>query len=225
MTHPIRPVSEDAYLAARNAYFEHTVQFSAVLRGKVAAMVAAAYPTAVSLVAVGEYGEEFEMRLRAQRVLDAEGNVIAGYGPLKGWTEEWDDFVDAVDDVLDHLAQINGDEYLGEQTFAFAHPATLRPPVALRLDVADDAWEPSGEDHDPTARLNASLVINGVQHMHLEAHAIRWEGDPSAEQMVSDTPWPEDLDHLYAFVNPGTPFTTTTINGREYVLVAFPHSS
>lgn len=79
-----------------------------------------------------------------------------------------------------------------------------------------DAWEPAETDiDDPDSRLNAVIYING-HPLHLEAWALT-DIDDIQESM---TPYPEDLDHLSAIAGEGR-FMTTTINDREYVLVAY----
>lgn len=83
-------------------------------------------------------------------------------------------------------------------------------------------WEPSyGDDEDPESRLTAAFYINGLP-MHLEARAV--ERDDAGIQ-IGVGPYPEDIDVLSAFAGePDGGFMTTHINGREYVLVAYPFS-
>lgn len=92
------------------------------------------------------------------------------------------------------------------------------------LVIPDLAWEPAGSDTDPASRLVTTVVIAGL-HMHLEAYAVH--ADPAGGQAVDDSDQDELLADLYSMVDPGDPFQTTVldvIEGRRYVLVAFPHS-
>lgn len=97
-------------------------------------------------------------------------------------------------------------------------PAQRDSVGCLQVTIPLEQWEQTG-DTDPSSRLSASLVLNGV-HMHVEARAVVWVDGEQTPQ----GDWPEDLDHLYEIGNPGNPFDTVTIMGREYVLLAFPHS-
>ena len=99
--------------------------------------------------------------------------------------------------------------------------------MELTLDIPDSAWTTTGDYlDDPRRRLIAHIVIAGT-NMHLEAY----EAHPRNDQDIDD----QDIDdhlHLYdddadtalsLFVGEGGfPKSTTTIGGREYVLVATP---
>lgn len=104
----------------------------------------------------------------------------------------------------------------------------------LRLDIAADDWEPSGDDEDPTSRLHLRPMLHlaGVP-MHFEAHAVT---DPPpctpsgscSHIQEADHPWGEEvLDAIYGIGGGDKPLTTVeiTIDGRtrEYVLIAYPH--
>ena len=75
-----------------------------------------------------------------------------------------------------------------------------------------------GEEEDPSAQLHAPVVAAGVC-LHVDAVAV-------ADQFVApgavyDT---DDLDAVRSAVGADGPFTTATIGGREYVLIATPYS-
>lgn len=105
----------------------------------------------------------------------------------------------------------------------------------LRLDIAADDWEPSGDDDDVTSRLHLRpmLHIAGVP-IHLEAHAVHMEpegvhdGGFVSHTQEPDHPWGEEVvNAIYQLGGGDKPLTTTdiTIDGRtrEYVLIAYPH--
>lgn len=77
-------------------------------------------------------------------------------------------------------------------------------------------WLDSGEDTDRKGRLHSSIEIAGVL-MHLEAYAITRTADGAWEFDA----WPIDMGQVCAGFSIGRP-STTTIEGREYVLFAFP---
>lgn len=96
----------------------------------------------------------------------------------------------------------------------------------LKITVPDDAWEPSGPELDaeypaggyPESRLLASVVINGTP-MRLEAYEVTRDEDG---QRAADITFADDVEHLQAMQDVAR-FQTTTINGREYILVATLH--
>lgn len=86
------------------------------------------------------------------------------------------------------------------------------------LTIPEDAWEPQADSfEDPWSRLGAAFTING-HPLHLEAWAL---ADDSEGIQVSLTEYPDDLDHISAISGDGGRFMTTTIKGREYMLVAY----
>lgn len=99
----------------------------------------------------------------------------------------------------------------------------------FHLTIPDEAWravgEPDGDDPDRVLdgreHLICALVINGTSH-HLEAHevdVIRSEEDSYQQFFLYD----EQMDHIHAGVAATGRWTTTKIDGREYVLVASPY--
>lgn len=86
------------------------------------------------------------------------------------------------------------------------------------VTVPDDHWEESG-DTDETSRLTAALLINNVP-VHLEARAVTIDEESGLQSAVGD--WPEDFDFLAQIAEPDGPFYTWTINGRDYVVIAYP---
>ncbi len=97
-------------------------------------------------------------------------------------------------------------------------------PAEPHITIPPEAWEPTGsgdpakpeEGDDPTSRLLTSVWINGTP-MHLEAYAVTDEDG----QRAADEAFADDLASLQNIQD--TSFRTTTINEREYVLVATPH--
>jgi hypothetical protein len=95
----------------------------------------------------------------------------------------------------------------------------------ISITIPDDAWEPSGPELDPEypeglgpeTRLLAGITINGVP-MHLEAYQVTNEDG----QRAADITFADDIEHLQSMQDVSG-FQTTTIRGREYVLVATPH--
>lgn len=89
------------------------------------------------------------------------------------------------------------------------------------LHIPDRRWQPVGEEDDPSAQLHAPVVAAGVC-LHVDAVAVTAAADQLvASGAVYDT---DDLDAVRGAVGADGPFTTATISGREYVLIATPYS-
>jgi hypothetical protein len=91
----------------------------------------------------------------------------------------------------------------------------------LVVDWPDEYWEITGDDEDPTSRLSLRPMLNmcGVS-MHVEAHAVEVVGGVQE----GSHPWGQSaLDGMGTIYDGDGPFETKTINGRDYVIVAFPH--
>lgn len=89
----------------------------------------------------------------------------------------------------------------------------------VRVEVPLDAWDAIGsDDADPRARLLCTMTINGT-YMHLEAWAV--QATAAGSQIVDDGVADEKLEALYDMMD-CSGFQTTTIEGREYVLLASP---
>jgi len=91
-----------------------------------------------------------------------------------------------------------------------------------KIDVPEEAWEESGPEDDPRARLLAGLVINGCS-IHLEAYAVDYDKD-GAQRFVDSTYF-ESEQHAVLDVFVDGAATTAEIRGREYVLVATPYQA
>lgn len=97
----------------------------------------------------------------------------------------------------------------------------MRPTITI--EIPEDAWEPAHEDNEEEGeraddRLITTIVINRTP-MHLEAWAVENDGDNIQQHPA----YPDDLSNLASAVGADGHFDTTTINGRDYVLVASPH--
>ena len=93
----------------------------------------------------------------------------------------------------------------------------LTNPPSLPIGLLQ--WDETGVEHDPKARLLSHIRIGDLD-MHLEAWAVTRDAegvqcaDPAS--MRSD-----DFDALCNMMD--CSFTTTEIDGREYILVATPY--
>lgn len=94
------------------------------------------------------------------------------------------------------------------------------------ITIAPEDWEPTGPDAesdpdepDPTARLLASINVNGCA-LHLEAFAVV---DNDSCQEAAHAHFHDDVEALQNMQD--TAFQTVEINGRTYILVATPHGS
>ena len=90
---------------------------------------------------------------------------------------------------------------------------------SVTVVIPDDAWEHTGPEDDPSARLLGSLVLYGCYH-HLEAYAVI---DDEGTQSAAHPSFHENLDGMYAVGEPDKPFQTVEIKGREYVLTMTPY--
>ena len=95
-----------------------------------------------------------------------------------------------------------------------------------KADVARDVpvtvrWNPDEDPEVGWSRLHSKdpFSINGVR-MHLEA----WEVGMRDGIQVGLGPWAEDLEHLSLIYEAGGAFDTMELDGRYYVIVAFPHA-
>lgn len=96
--------------------------------------------------------------------------------------------------------------------------------MAFRSDppAIDDyalTWDETGHESDPAARLLAHIRIAGLD-MHLEAWAITYDED-GMQEVTAATMRSDAFGTICDIMD--TAFETTTINGREYVLIATPY--
>lgn len=112
----IDPQIEDRYEAAVAAYHDAARALSAATEARAFAQACHYFPGTVTLHVEGQVGDEGNVIVRAQKVTDADGNMIAGYddGGMSD-DESWDDFTDEADPDLDWLGELNGDDWLGDQ--------------------------------------------------------------------------------------------------------------
>ena len=87
------------------------------------------------------------------------------------------------------------------------------------LVIDDDEWEPTGSDDDLDSRLLLTVCVNGVNH-HLEAYAVEVKEDI---QVVRDSLFESNYEGMCMASEPDGRYQTTTIKGREYVLLMTPH--
>jgi hypothetical protein len=100
----------------------------------------------------------------------------------------------------------------------------MPPTEKIDIKIPPTAWRPQGEGDDPTSSLIAKpiLSIAGVS-MHLEAFAVDYRGEGNEMYFVED-PADERIGLLWRATSTEGPFDTTEINGREYVIIAYPHT-
>jgi hypothetical protein len=94
-------------------------------------------------------------------------------------------------------------------------PANAYP----QIDAEALEWKDSSFDSNfPRHRLLAQCSIAGCP-MHLEAHEVRTDND-CQEAVGSGS---ELLYHLEQISGGDGPWITTTIEGKEYIIIATPH--
>ncbi|SEM79165.1 hypothetical protein [Streptacidiphilus jiangxiensis] len=98
--------------------------------------------------------------------------------------------------------------------------------MTLNLDVPASAWEAIGDEGQEGgvwARVVTQITINGVQ-FHLEGWQIEEPsyGDGTA-YLQAALQQDDSLAQLADAVAADGPFTTVSVNGRSYVLVASPY--
>lgn len=106
---------------------------------RIAMMVLEAYPDADTLHVVGEYNEDGGFIVRPHAVT-ASGQLVAGYtsATWKGpHGEDWNEFSDALTDLLDRLGDVTGEAYLNAQEIDLqsALDGVSQPPWSEALDA------------------------------------------------------------------------------------------
>lgn len=132
----------EEFVAAQAFHHQACRRLTAALERHVAAAVIDEFPNAVELRAWGEYGEDGELRLRAHTLVGAGGKVIVANG-LCAWDgrefgefgddetrERFDAVTDDVDDYLDWIAGLHGDDYLRDASFPLVEILTESLAVA-----------------------------------------------------------------------------------------------
>lgn len=89
---------------------------------------------------------------------------------------------------------------------------------AVRIDIPDDAWEADCIGVDGPDRLLTTINVNGL-YMHLEAWHVR--PDERGDQVCEFDD--EAFGLLHTAVGADGSFSTVTIRGREYILIASPY--
>lgn len=91
---------------------------------------------------------------------------------------------------------------------------------AIEIVIPDDNWQEAGVAEDPSSRLLCTFVINGM-HYHVEAFAtVMVDG----VQLAAHNDCERSLDGMFEIGQPGGPFETMEIRGREYILTMTPYS-
>lgn len=106
--------------------------------------------------------------------------------------------------------------FLNGQRLSTFDPKGSVDPLSLTLDIPVANWLPNTAMDDPLNHLTVSVVIAGTT-MFLEA----WE---VTETATLQTPVHEGFREALDALPGDGPFATTTIKGRQYVLVATPHN-
>jgi hypothetical protein len=96
-------------------------------------------------------------------------------------------------------------------------PSWLRSSVTVT--VPEHLWETNDGMDNPTDRLSVTLLV-GRYPMHFEAWAVTYDDEAMIQHAADGDD--SDLDHLFAAVGGDGSFQTTTIRGRQYILVASP---
>lgn len=171
-TDPLERAYEHA-LAVLGAARVRTVELLLLRIGR---LTAEHYPEAAELSVLGIYDTE-RLLVRADRVLDASGAMLDGYGVDGDSTsEEWDAFTDAIDtDMLDTLESLTGDDYSGRHGIDVPGDAVTAPEtVAEALDVAVNITTSAGADGAVLVILDTTFEPDGS------------DGGPGLRVMVND---------------------------------------
>lgn len=139
-------------------------------------------------------------------------DLTARWTQLRRWVEH------AAAQAQQTVAAATLDQVLGE----IAHleddwPIAQDEP---QIDIPDTAWKPVGDEELPggeQAKLTTTITIAGTD-MHLDAWQIT-PGDAGQGALQDD----DGLSEVAFGVGADGHFETTTIGGREYVIVATPY--
>jgi hypothetical protein len=190
------PTTDPLLRAYEHAYAVHErarTRLIDVLLARIAAFTAESYPAAVELVIEGLYDVE-GIRLRAQKVLDAEAKAIDGFNAAgESSSDGWDEFCEDMDSILlDELAGLTGDEYSGEHSIAVPGVALEVPEVtAEAMGVAVNITTSAGSDGAVLVILDTTFEPDGS------------DGGPGLRVMVNDgdgfvgVPWAPSEDDAY----------------------------
>lgn len=109
----IDPSIETQFTHAVSTFHAAASALSAATRRRAFAQTRAFFPNAVTLHVRGEYGDEGNVQIRAQKVTGADGKAIAGYDDADN-EDLWDTFTDVVDPDLDWLGELNPSDWVGD---------------------------------------------------------------------------------------------------------------
>jgi hypothetical protein len=132
-------------------------------------------------------------------------------------------------DGRDHYVTFDGQEHAGpyslypsQMVHLTADDEPAHKPVTVSIN--EHAWRPHGPEDDPTSSLIAepTLTVCGVA-MHVAAYAVAYRPGSNEMYFVED-PHDDHIGRLWTVTQSEGVFDTTEINGREYVIVAYPHT-
>jgi hypothetical protein len=93
--------------------------------------------------------------------------------------------------------------------------------TTINMTIPDSAWEAIGWDNGPAEdRLLAQVVINGTHH-HLDAYRAKVLPD-GCVVLANEEMEDEQMPRLQSLYEGG--YDLTTIRGRQYVVVMYPHA-
>jgi hypothetical protein len=136
--------------AARSVYFAAARTLSNAIERQVSAYVLAEFPHARQIRAYGEYAEDGSLRLRLLEVRGEPDQLLAS---AEADDDEvaaaFEELSDRVDPLLDWLAYLNGEDYLGEQVIDLVDPTGSPDREEVEFHDAKLAWRSKDEEPEP----------------------------------------------------------------------------
>lgn len=154
-------------------------------------------------------------------IMTEDGKTVREGDRVFNYYDGWWGTLGPIDDG--GWADVHGENkraYLNGQRLSTFDPKGSVDPQSLTLDIPAANWSPNKAMDDPLTHLTVTVTIAGTP-MFVEAWEVRnvpRPGDTRQEPVSSE------FEDLFAELPGDGPFVTTTINGREYVLVATPHN-
>lgn len=159
-------------------------RLTAAVMANVVTLTLEYFPEANKLLVFGLFGES-GFTVRAQRVIDAGDNILAGYDVTgQSSSEEWDDFTDEVDPLLDELGEQNEDDWTGRNEIALhsAPPAPTTPlsdENVIRLDEALTLLTQVESEVGAAAERSGLSAL--LDHLHNVIVSLEPDGDRYSE--------------------------------------------